>query len=115
MGILSTIKDAIPISLEDTSFDGELLMAINSAASVLTFQIGVGPVTGITITAETDWSEIYTDKRLAMVEEYLYLKTKLKFDPPSNATLLSTIKEEIVNSEWRIGIVVDQLAKEASA
>jgi len=98
---------------EDTSFDAELIGHINSELSMLTYQLGVGPERGFIITGpEETWDSIYTDKRLAMIEEYVYLQVKLLFDPPANQTLVTVINNSISRLEFRIDVVVRQIEKE---
>lgn len=99
---------------EDTSFDAELIGHINSELSMLTYQLGVGPVEGFIITgSEETWDSIYTDKRLAMIEEYVYLQVKLLFDPPANQTLVTVINSSISRLEFRLDVVVRQIEKES--
>ena len=98
---------------EDTCFDTELIGHINSELSMLTYQLGVGPSEGFIITGQEEtWDEIYTDKRLAMVEEYVYLQVKLLFDPPANQTLITVINNSISRLEFRIDVVIKQIEKE---
>ena len=80
---------------------------------MLTYQLGVGPSEGFIITGQEEtWDEIYTDKRLAMVEEYVYLQVKLLFDPPANQTLITVINNSISRLEFRIDVVMKQIEKE---
>lgn len=111
--ILNTIKSNHGIEESDTSFDPDIIMAINSTLSELTSQLGVGPEEGLVITGpEEEWSLLYTDKRFAMVEEYIYQRSRLSFDPPASATIVKVITDNLTRLEFRIGIVVSLKLKE---
>ena len=110
--ILDSVKSPMGIDLDDPSFDVDLIMAINFALSSLTFQLGVGPETGYKISDRNQkWSDIYTDIRLAMVEEWLYLKTKIIFDPPTSQSMIEAIKSTIAEAEFRIDIALTAIKR----
>lgn len=69
-------------------------------------QLGVGPEEGYRITDESDvWDDyIEEDDNLEAVKTYIYLKVRLIFDPPTNASVLTAYKEEIERLEWRLNI-----------
>lgn len=106
--ILNTIKKSLE-GLTDNSddvFDTELMIFINSAFGVL-HQIGVGPEDGFRIRdSNSKWTEFIpdNDKLLESVKEYIYLKTKLKFDPPSSSAVIEAIKQSIAEHEWRFSV-----------
>lgn len=106
--ILTSIKKLLGIVEEDTSFDVDVIMHINSAFSELT-QIGFGPKDGYSIIGKENlWSEIISDKKtLEMIKTYIYLKVKIIFDPPLNSSTLETYKQEIERYEWRINSEVE--------
>lgn len=110
--ILDTIKVNFT-DLEDTSFDSDLIRCINSTLSELTFQLGVGPKEGFVISGrEETWDQIYTDKRLAMVQEYVRASVQLSFDPPANQSMINILEKTISKLEFRIGVVVTDMEKE---
>lgn len=111
--ILDSVKKPLGLDVEDTSFDTDLIMAINSVLAVLTTQIGIGPEEGYRISGREDlWNSIYTDTRYAMVEEYVYLKVKLLFDPPSSSSFFKSIQETLSEIEYRFTIVQMIIDKE---
>lgn len=67
-------------------------------------QLGVGPTDGFYVTGkEEKWMDfIYDRKDLEAVKSYVYLKTRLLFDPPSNAFLVEAIERQIKEFEWRV-------------
>ena len=111
--ILTSIKKLIGIEEEDTSFDTDIIIHINSVFALLR-RMGIGPSTGFSIEdSDNTWDEYITegsDPILESVKTYLYLKTKLVFDPPTNSALLQTMKEEIQELEWSLNFEVDALA-----
>lgn len=46
-------------------------------------------------------------KEISAVKMYLFYKTRLGFDPPSNGAILETIKAQIAELEWRLNVSVD--------
>lgn len=108
--ILTSIKKLLGIGEEYTSFDLDITMCINTALAVLT-QLGVGPTTGFVITdANTTWNDyLGEDNRLEMVKMYVYLRTRLMFDPPLSSAVTEVIKSQISEYEWRINVQVESM------
>lgn len=106
--ILKTLRGLLVGNIEDTSFDMDLIFAINAALSNLT-QIGVGPKEGFRITGEDEtWEDFLADEiLLEQVKEYVQLRTRLIFDPPSSSAVMEAYAKEIAEREWRINITVD--------
>lgn len=101
--ILDSIKKLLGIDKELTQFDQDVAMDINTSLLALN-QIGVGPSEGFSI---KDYSEEWTDligdrKDLEAVKTYVYLKTRLLFDPPQSGFLVDAIKAQISEIEWRL-------------
>ena len=108
--ILNSIKKLLGISNEETHFDSDIIMHINTVFSILC-QIGIGPTTSFSITDENavwdDFIEDYTN--FNDIKTYMYLKVKLFFDPPLNSSVLSAIERQISELEFRLS--VDAVAK----
>lgn len=106
--ILITIRGLLVGNAEDTSFDTDLIFAINAALSNLT-QMGVGPEGGFRITGEDeDWDDLLEDSiLLEQVKEYVQLRTRIIFDPPTSSAVMEAYNKEIAEREWRINITVD--------
>lgn len=102
--ILDTIKKLLGIDADDDSFDVDVTIDINFAIFSLS-QMGVGPKNGfIVISKDQKWSD-YIDStiiNLEGVKNYLYLKTKLVFDPPTNSTVIEAINNNLKELEWRM-------------
>lgn len=109
--ILTSVKMGMSgISEQDTSFDVQVIMFINSVFSILT-QVGVGPAEGFFIEdADSIWDDYIKNDpvTLNMVKSYIILKTGLVFDPPNNAAVLSLKQEQVKELEWRLNIAGDE-------
>lgn len=101
--ILDTIKKTLGISLVDNSFDTDLMVFINASLATLS-QLGLKETDATPMIDETTtWvSFLGTRTDLEMVKSYIYFKTKLMFDPPTNSAALDAIKRSIDEMEWRI-------------
>lgn len=104
--ILTSIKKPLNIGPEDTSFDSDIIMFINSTFLSLS-QLGFTSSFMISSTEDT-WDDFLGDRAdLAAVQTYIYLKVKLLFDPPQNSFLVDSIKNQITELEWRLNIQVE--------
>ena len=103
--ILTSIKKLLGIDESYEHFDSDIVMHINTVLMTLS-QIGVGPATGFMIEDENaTWQDfIGTDKNLAAVKTYVYLRVKLLFDPPTNSTHTKAIEDAIREYEWRLNV-----------
>ena len=110
---------------EDTTFDTDILIHINTALMDLT-QIGVGPKVGFIAASTSTWSKFLgyaagidpADPRwsdvtlIEAVKTYVYLRVKLAFDPPENSALIASIEKQIERLEWRLNVQVESKGKE---
>ena len=99
--ILLTIRQMIGPSASYEVFDTDLIININSAFSRLS-QLGIGPRPPFKINDDTaKWSDFMDPEEMPEeVKQYIYLKTKLIFDPPASATVANAYKEQIDLLEW---------------
>lgn len=102
--ILDSTKKTLGLSPDYDVFDPDIIIHINTVFSFLN-QIGVGPSEGFMIEdATTTWDQFITDSRLNSIKSYIYLRVKLLFDPPATSFVLSAMKEQIQELEWRINV-----------
>jgi hypothetical protein len=104
--ILLTIKKMIGISDDDTSFDVDLIVLINSALSTAN-QVGVGK-TGFSIAgSDATWTDFLGDRNdLESVKQYIYMKVKIAFDGASmSSSLVDTFNNMIKEEEWRLNVL----------
>lgn len=110
--ILKSIRKTCNIPEDSTTFDTDLLMQINTAFMNLT-QMGVGPVNGFVVKSEYEkWSDFISEdnNKYEGVKTYVYLKTKLVFDPPPSSTVLQSYKDTIAELEWRLNVAAETKA-----
>lgn len=103
--VLTSIKKSLGIGEDDTAFDPDIVMYINTVFSTLN-QLGVGPDAGFLIEdKEATWeSFLGTDPRLNFVPTYMLLRVRLLFDPPGTSFTIDAIKTQISEYEWRINV-----------
>ena len=106
--ILDYVKKLLGIQKDYTHFDPDVIYGINAAFAVLT-QLGVGPEEGFMISDDsTKWNEFVQDTaRLSLIKEYVCLKTRLLFDPPSSNVLLEAYNKTATEYEWRLYVASD--------
>ncbi len=101
--ILDTVRGAIGLVADDTSFDSELIIHINSHLATL-YQNGV--VLPIVVEDSTAlWSELKDESKnndmFEQIKTYIFLRTKLLFDPPppKTANYMDAAATELL---WRL-------------
>ena len=106
--ILETLRKLSGLSPEDDSFDLDIMTHAETIFNVVS-HLGYDPPAAFPedLTGAT-WA-MYLGNRtdLHMIKTYICLRTKLMFDPPTNATVVNLMKEEIRELEWRINNKVD--------
>ena len=100
--ILDSIKQMLGVEVTDDSFDGELIIFINSALSSVQ-KLGIGPE-GFKITDNIKvWSEFLQGRAdLEEVKTNVYLRVRLMFDPPQNSFAVTAIKDQITEGNFFI-------------
>lgn len=106
--ILTSIKKLLGIAKEDTSFDQDIIMHINTVFAILA-QLGVGPANGFSIEDDSAiWSDYLGNAtNLELVKSYIYMKVRSIFDPPTSSILADAMNKNISELEWRINTTVD--------
>lgn len=98
--ILRTVRRMVGPDEDYEHFDTDLIININAAFSRLC-QLGVGPETPFKITGEEEtWCDFIEPGYQEEVKQYIYLKTRLVFDPPASSSVINVYKEEIDKLEW---------------
>lgn len=110
--ILLTVKKMLGIAEEYHAFDLDIIIHINSAFLTLN-QLGVGPDKPFQIIDETEiWSDFVDTSEIPGIQTYIYLKTRLVFDPPTNSFLVDAIQKQIAELEWRMNVQVESRVNE---
>lgn len=113
--ILLTIKKLLGLSDDFDCYDLDVIIHINTAFATLT-HLGVGPSSGFRITGDLEtWEMFVADlTQLEMVKMYIYMKTRVLFDPPSSSFVLDAMNKSIAEYEWRLNSLADMEVGEAS-
>lgn len=105
--ILNDVKHTLGLLPEDTAFDSDIMMHINSTFGTLT-QLGVGSVLGFQITGpENEWVEFFTDPRLNAVKSYIFLCVSMLHSPPDTGFVLNSMERQKDALEFRLNVVAD--------
>lgn len=104
--ILDSVKKSIGLNYDQTHFDSDLIMHINSVFMYLN-QLGVGPDTIYRITDSTDlWSDFMQDE-LEGIRSFVCLKVRSIFDPPQQASLNQALNDNLKELEWRLNYQIE--------
>lgn len=105
--ILTSIKKLLGIGEDYDHFDADIIMHINGVFFILR-RIGVGPEEGFFIKdTSTLWTDFFPEGEYEAIKTYVYMKVKLIFDPPLNASILESMKQLINEYEFSLGIEAD--------
>lgn len=101
--ILTSTKKLLGILGDYEEFDVDIIININSAFMTL-HQLGVGPKECFTISgSEETWDEFFEGRTdLEAAKTFVYLKTRLAFDPPTTSFVLSSMENQIKELEYRL-------------
>lgn len=108
--ILDSVKLALDgIDPENTDFDDELILYINSMFRIL-YRIGVG-IKGFRISDRTSvWSDFLKGQEDVIKDItplYVALKVKYFWDPPTTGAATTALKETINELEFTLNVSVD--------
>lgn len=107
--ILTDTKKMLGIAAQDTSFDADIIMHINTVFMVLA-QLGVGPDDGFEISdSTTGWDEYVQGKMLNPVKSYMYAKVRMIFDPPTSGAVTEALNHTIDELEFRLNVEVENM------
>lgn len=108
--ILTDIRTMIGPSSTYEHFDTDLITNINAAFAVLSYDLGVGPENGFSITGTSEeWGDFISDDEalVGLVKTFIYMRTKLIFDPPQHGALLDSYKSLLDETTWRLNEIVE--------
>jgi hypothetical protein len=103
--ILNSTKKILGLDAAYTPFDLDVITHINAAFSILN-QLGVGPIEGFAIEGpEETWEDYPVPmNQLTLVRTYVFLKTRMLFDPPTTSFLIEATNNQIKEYEWRLNV-----------
>lgn len=101
--ILDSIKTLLNIETDDTSFDTEIMIHINSSFGTL-FQLGVGPIEPFAIESKDEkWAAFIGDKtEINSVKTFVYYEVRLAFDPPTTSYAIQAFERQRDELGWRL-------------
>lgn len=111
---IPSILDSIKKKLggEETygdAFDHDILVSINSAFATL-HQLGIDDRNGNPIrisNSDQKWTDFFDTERYEWIKDYVYMKVRLAFDPPSSSFVLNSMQAQIDEMVWRIEVERD--------
>jgi hypothetical protein len=104
--ILTSTKKVLQIGPDDESFDLDIMTHINSAFSTL-HDLGVGPIEGFVIEDETaEWNSFLENDpvQLSQVKTFVYLHSRMLFDPPTTSFVQTSIEKQLEEVVWRLNV-----------
>lgn len=107
--ILDSVKKNLGLYDTDTTFDPDVIMAINTVFSDL-HQLGVGPERPFEIEDKSRlWAEFIGDaENINSVKSYVSLRVRLLFDPPATSFAITAMEKQIDKFEWRLNVAVEE-------
>ena len=111
MSIIDTIKKMLGLAPDYSAFDTDILFFINSAIMDLS-QLGVcSPNFQITEDGNEKWYDLLSESSsnglLNGAQKFIYIKTRLVFDPPNSGYVTSALQKELDETTWRLRVQVD--------
>lgn len=106
--ILDHVKKLLGFESDYKAFDLDILTHINSSFLLLN-QMGVGGSNVFVCKEDSTWTDFTDDASLIdVVAQYIFLKTRIVFDPPSTSFLLEAIQSTIHSLEWYLNVYSDR-------
>lgn len=110
--ILQTIKKMLGLDETYIPFDQDIIVLINAVFMTL-HQLGIGPEEGFVIKDyRARWSDFITNEnqiQLHAVQEYVYMKVRMVFDPPGNSFVMDALKQQCQELEWRMNVQAESV------
>lgn len=103
--VLTTIKKMLGIAEDYTDFDTDIIVHINSALMSL-HQVGIGPDSGLIVVDKAmPWSAFHLHRyNFEAIKSYIYLKTRIAFDPPVNSFVVDAMNKQAEEYLWRLNV-----------
>ena len=111
--ILDTIKKMLGLEYDYEHFDVDIVVYINTAFMTLN-QLGVCPKNIFAINDyAARWDEFLDeDTNFEAIKQYIYLKVRTLFDPPSSSYVLDAMERQIDELEWRLKLQTEREEEE---
>ena len=115
--VLISIKKLLGLAAENTDFDLDIIIHINSVFAILQ-QLGVGPDNGFYIEDDTaTWADYFSEEapHLNMVKSYVGAKVRILFDPPVSSAVMESLNRICSEFEWRANVAAENKILEEAA
>lgn len=107
--ILLSVKKMLGLDADNTDFDADILMHINSVLAILQ-QLAIGPEDGYYVEgAEETWADYLGTEsaHLNMVKSYMAAKVRILFDPPVSSAVMESLNRICSEFEWRANVAAE--------
>ena len=103
--ILNDVKQAVGVAENNTEFEEDIIMAINSALFNL-MQLGVGPPDGVEISnLLDDWEILFQGRQdLNAAKSYVFTVVRLIFDRPETSYGIQALERMRDEWAWRLEV-----------
>lgn len=103
--ILRSTKKVLGLDAAYTPFDPDIITYINGALAILD-QLGLNTTDGVYISDdETTWEALgLPANQLNLLRNYVLLKVRMIFDPPTTSFAIEAMKTQISEFEWRLSV-----------
>lgn len=108
MSILSDVKHYCGITEDDTYFDPQIILCINTAFATLSQVIANSPSHFLIDGYTSEWTDYLGDDiKTEWVKGNVCAKVRKMFDPPANGTHMEALNDMIQENEWRAFLDAD--------
>lgn len=106
--ILTSIKKLLGIAEEYEHFDADIIIHINTFLTRLN-QINVGKENFAIYDKTATWADFLGEDEVKyqQAKSYVFIRTKLIFDPPQSGTANEALKETMRELEWLLLVDAD--------
>lgn len=106
--ILTSIKKLLGIAEDYEHFDADLIIHINTFLTRL-YQVGVGTKNFAIYDKTATWADFLGEDEIKFqqAKSYVYIRTKLLFDPPQSGAANEAFKEAMRELEWLLYVDAD--------
>lgn len=102
--ILDLTKKNLGLYPEDTSFDLDIMMHINTIFFKLN-QLGVGPASVFDIEDKAaTWEDFFQGTKQNAAKTFMYLSVRLLFDPPPTSFGITAMEHQVEELGWRLNV-----------
>jgi hypothetical protein len=108
MSILSDVKQYCGIEPEDTYWDTQIVLFINTAFATLSQVIADSPNHFMISDDSAEWTDYLSDtQQIEWVKMNVCASVHKMFDPPTNSAHMEAINDIIAETQWRVFLDAD--------